>query len=126
MIAVAKESPRVFDEILLWKLSCVTRHSEHASFCWNLLRKRGVTVTSLHERVDDTAQGRLMEGFIEVMGGWRRGVGSASWRRSCRLGGTRLLGASQDKGNTLGDTLGDSSAKSQGLGEPLYSVARPR
>ncbi len=32
-----------------------------------LLRKRGVTVTSLHERVDDTAQGRLMEGFIEVM-----------------------------------------------------------
>jgi site-specific DNA recombinase len=67
MIAGAKESPRGFDVILLWKLSRFARNREHASFYKNLLRKRGVTVTSLHERVDDTAQGRLMEGFIEVM-----------------------------------------------------------
>ncbi|HMV66468.1 MAG TPA: recombinase family protein [Myxococcota bacterium] len=67
MIAAAKETPRAFDVILLWKLSRFARNREHATFYKNLLRKRGVTVTSLHERVDDTAQGRLMEGFIEVM-----------------------------------------------------------
>jgi site-specific DNA recombinase len=67
MIARAKENPRPFDVILLWKLSRFARNREHASFYKNLLRKRGVTVTSLHERVDDSAQGRLIEGIFEAM-----------------------------------------------------------
>jgi site-specific DNA recombinase len=67
MIARAKENPRPFDVILLWKLSRFARNREHASFYKNLLRKRGVTITSLHERVDDSAQGRLIEGIFEAM-----------------------------------------------------------
>ncbi|HMV65388.1 MAG TPA: recombinase family protein, partial [Myxococcota bacterium] len=67
MIAAAKETPRAFDVILMWELSRFARNREHASFYKNLLRKRGVTIASLHERVEDSAQGRLMEGFIEAM-----------------------------------------------------------
>ncbi len=67
MIARSKENPRPFDTIMLWKLSRFARNREHATFYKNMLRKRGVTVTSLHERVDDSAQGRLIEGIFEAM-----------------------------------------------------------
>lgn len=67
MIARSKESPRPFDVILLWKLSRFARNREHATFYKNMLRKRGITVTSLHESVDDSAQGRLIEGIFEAM-----------------------------------------------------------
>ena len=38
MVARAKESPRPFDTIMLWKLSRFARNREHATFYKNMLR----------------------------------------------------------------------------------------
>lgn len=67
MIDRAKEAPRPFDVIVMWKLSRFARNREHAILYKKLLRKRGVSLHSLHERLDDSAQGRFVEGIFELI-----------------------------------------------------------
>ncbi len=67
MIDRAKETPRPFDVIVLWKLSRFARNREHAILYKKLLRKRGVAIHSLHEKLDDSAQGRFVEGIFELI-----------------------------------------------------------
>lgn len=67
MIDRAKETPRPFDVIVLWKLLRFARNREHAILYKKLLRKRGVAIQSLHEKLDDSAQGRFMEGIFELI-----------------------------------------------------------
>lgn len=68
MIAMAKLKPRPFDLILAHKNDRFARNREHAIVYKNLLRREcGVDVVFLSEPFDDTPQGRLMEGMMEVM-----------------------------------------------------------
>ena len=68
MIALAKSSPRPFDVILVHKTDRFARNREHAIVYKNLLRREcGVDVVSITEAFDDSPQGRLMEGIMEVM-----------------------------------------------------------
>ncbi len=68
MIALARAKPRPFDVILVHKMDRFARNREHAIVYKNLLRREcGIDVLSITETFDDTPQGRLMEGIMEVM-----------------------------------------------------------
>ena len=67
MIAAAKSKEKPFDTILVWKLSRFARNREDSIIYKSLLRKRGISVISINEQIDDTASGRLLEGMIEVI-----------------------------------------------------------
>jgi len=67
MIAAAKKKERSFEAILVWKLSRFARNREDSILYKSLLRKRGITVISINEQIDDTAAGKLLEGMIEVI-----------------------------------------------------------
>ena len=67
MIAAAKKKERPFDSILVWKLSRFARNREDSIIYKSLLRKRGISVISINEQIDDSASGRLLEGMIEVI-----------------------------------------------------------
>jgi site-specific DNA recombinase len=67
MIAAAKKKDRPFDAILVWKLSRFARNREDSIIYKSLLRKRGISVISINEQIDDSASGRLLEGMIEVI-----------------------------------------------------------
>lgn len=67
MIALAKSKPKPFDVILVWKLSRFARNREDSIVYKSLLRKRGIQVVSIKERVDDSPAGALLEGMIEVI-----------------------------------------------------------
>lgn len=68
MISAAKTKPRPFDLIIVHKSDRFARNREHAIVYKNLLRREcGVDVVSITEPFDDTPQGRLMEGILEVM-----------------------------------------------------------
>ena len=67
MITAAKKKDKPFDVILVWKLSRFTRNREDSIIYKSLLRKRGISLISLNEQIDDSAAGKLLEGMIEVI-----------------------------------------------------------
>ena len=67
MIAMAKKQEKPFDTILVWKLSRFARNREDSILYKSLLRKRGISVISINEQVDESPAGHLLEGIIEVI-----------------------------------------------------------
>lgn len=67
MIALAKQKPKLFDAILVWKLSRFARNREDSIIYKTLLRRRGISVISINEKLDDSPSGKMLEGIIEVM-----------------------------------------------------------
>ena len=67
MIAMAKKKEKPFDTILVWKLSRFARNREDSILYKSLLRKRGISVISINEQVDESPAGHLLEGIIEVI-----------------------------------------------------------
>ena len=67
MIATAKKNEKSFDTILVWKLSRFARNREDSILYKSLLRKRGISVISINEQVDESPAGHLLEGIIEVI-----------------------------------------------------------
>lgn len=66
MIAVAKEKPKPFDVILLWKYSRFARNQDESTFYKSMLRKKlGIDVVSISEPIMDGMYGRLIEMIIE-------------------------------------------------------------
>ena len=54
MIALAKQKPKLFDAILVWKLSRFARNREDSIIYKALLRRRGISVISINEKLDDS------------------------------------------------------------------------
>lgn len=67
MISIAKQKPKLFDAILVWKLSRFARNREDSIIYKALLRRRGISVISINEKLDDSPSGKMLEGIIEVM-----------------------------------------------------------
>ena len=67
MISAAKKKERPFDAILVWKLSRFARNREDSILYKSLLRKRGISVISINEQLDESPAGHLLEGIIEVI-----------------------------------------------------------
>ena len=67
MIALAKQKTKLFDIILVWKLSRFARNREDSIVFKSLLRKKGIQVISINEKFDDSPAGALLEGLIEVI-----------------------------------------------------------
>ena len=67
MIALAKSKTKLFDAVLVWKLSRFARNREDSVIYKSILRKHGIQVTSINEQVDDSPAGLLLEGVIEVI-----------------------------------------------------------
>ncbi len=65
MIGLAKMKPPPYEMILVWKLSRFARNREDSIIYKSLLRKQGIQVISINERIEDTPTGRLMEGIID-------------------------------------------------------------
>ncbi len=66
MIATAKEKPKPFDVILLWKFSRFARNQDESTFYKGMLRKKlGINVVSISEPIMDGMYGRLIEMIIE-------------------------------------------------------------
>jgi DNA invertase Pin-like site-specific DNA recombinase len=60
-LALARNSEKPLDIILVWKYSRFARSREDSIVYKAMLRKNGVQVTSINEPFDDTPTGRLME-----------------------------------------------------------------
>ena len=67
MIGFAKTKDPPFEQILVWKFSRFARNREDAIIYKSLLKKRGVSVISINEPVDNSPAGNLLEGMIEVI-----------------------------------------------------------
>jgi len=68
MIATAKKKPKPFDIILIHKTDRFARNREDSIIYKSLLRKQcGIDVVSITEKFDDTPQGKMMEGIMEVV-----------------------------------------------------------
>ena len=67
MISEAKKKFPPFQAILVWKLSRFARNRQDSIIYKSLLKKRSIDVISISEPIDNTPQGQLMEGMIEVI-----------------------------------------------------------
>ncbi|MCI8623858.1 MAG: recombinase family protein [Provencibacterium sp.] len=68
MIALAKEKPRPFDVILLWKFSRFARSREDSVVYKSMLRRQcGIEVISVSEPLGDDKTSILIEAIIEAM-----------------------------------------------------------
>lgn len=67
MIAAAKQDPRPFDVVLVWKFSRFARNQEESIVYKSLLRRDGVEVVSVSEPLMDGPFGGLIERIIEWM-----------------------------------------------------------
>lgn len=66
MIATAKQTPKPFDVIVLWKFSRFARNQDESTFYKSMLRKKlGIDVVSVSEPLIDGMYGRLIEMLIE-------------------------------------------------------------
>ncbi len=66
MIALAKEKPKPFECILLWKFSRFARNIDEATYYKSVLRNKcGIDVISVSEPISDGMYGRLVEMIIE-------------------------------------------------------------
>ena len=66
MIARSKQNPKPFDAILVWNLSRFSRNLEDSIIYKSLLRKRGISVISIKEPIDESPTGRLLNAIIEA------------------------------------------------------------
>lgn len=68
MIGAAKQKPKPFDAILLWKFSRFARNREDSIVYKSMLRKQcGIDVISISENVGDDKMSVLIEALIEAM-----------------------------------------------------------
>lgn len=68
MIGLAKQKPKPFDAILLWKFSRFARNREDSIVYKSMLRKQcGIDVISISENVGDDKLSVLIEAMIEAM-----------------------------------------------------------
>ena len=68
MIAAARETPRPFDVILVWKYSRFARSRQDSIFYNSLLRREcGIDVISITEPLSDDPTSILMEALLEAM-----------------------------------------------------------
>ena len=67
MITETKKKFPPFQAILVWKLSRFARNRQDSIVYKAMLKKRGIDVISISEPIDNTPQGQLMEGMIEVI-----------------------------------------------------------
>ncbi len=67
MIAESKKKTPPFQGILVWKLSRFARNRQDSILYKSLLKRRNIDVISISEPIDNTPQGQLMEGMIEVI-----------------------------------------------------------
>ena len=67
MIASAKEKPRPFDAILVWKANRLSRKLEHRITYQALLRRLGIKIISVKEPEFDGALGFLVESILAVV-----------------------------------------------------------
>ena len=68
MIGTAKQKPKPFDAILLWKFSRFARNREDSIVYKSMLRKQcGIDVISISENIGDDKMSVIMEAMIEAM-----------------------------------------------------------
>ncbi|GAG58301.1 unnamed protein product, partial [marine sediment metagenome] len=67
MIALAKQKSPPFEIILVWKYSRFSRNRNDSIVYKTLLKKRGVSVISINEKIDDSPAGYILEGMIELI-----------------------------------------------------------
>ena len=68
MIGLAKQKPKPFDAILLWKFSRFARNREDSIVYKSMLRKQcGIDVISISENVGDDKMSVIIEAMIEAM-----------------------------------------------------------
>lgn len=68
MIGIAKQKPKPFDAILLWKFSRFARNREDSIVYKSMLRKQcGIDVISISENIGDDKMSVLIEAMIEAM-----------------------------------------------------------
>ena len=68
MIGIAKQKPKPFDAILLWKFSRFARNREDSIVYKSMLRKQcGIDVISISENIGDDKMSILIEAMIEAM-----------------------------------------------------------
>lgn len=68
MLAVAKEKPKPFDAILLWKFSRFARNREDSIVYKSMLRRKyGIDVISITESIGDGKMSIITEAMIEAM-----------------------------------------------------------
>ena len=68
MISLCKADAHGVDSILVWKLSRFARNKVDSVVYKKLLKDRqGIRVISVSEPIEDTPEGRMLEGIIEVM-----------------------------------------------------------
>ena len=68
MIGTAKQIPKPFDAILLWKFSRFARNREDSIVYKSMLRKQcGIDVISISENIGDDKMSVIMEAMIEAM-----------------------------------------------------------
>jgi DNA invertase Pin-like site-specific DNA recombinase len=65
MMAMARRSEKPFDVVLVYKLSRFARNRLDSIVNKAMLKKRGIQVTSLSEKFDDSSHGMLMEAITE-------------------------------------------------------------
>ncbi len=66
MIAAAKQKPKPFDVILVWKYSRFARNQDESTFYKGMLRKKcGIDIISISEPIIEGMYGRLIEMVIE-------------------------------------------------------------
>lgn len=68
MIGMAKQKPRPFDKILVWKFSRFSRNRQESIFYKSMLRKEcGIDVVSISEQLSDDPTSILIEALLEAM-----------------------------------------------------------
>lgn len=68
MIGMAKQKPRPFDIILVWKYSRFSRNRQESIFYKSMLRKEcGIDVISVSEQLSDDPTSILIEALLEAM-----------------------------------------------------------
>lgn len=66
MISLAKEKPRPFESVLVWKFSRFARNIDESTYYKSILRKKcGIDVISISEPIMEGMYGRLIEMIIE-------------------------------------------------------------
>jgi site-specific DNA recombinase len=67
MISLSRTNPQGIDAILVWKLSRFARNRTDSVVYKKLLSKQGIRVISISEPIEDTPEGRILEGMIELI-----------------------------------------------------------
>ena len=81
MIEVGESSDCPFAVVLVWRFSRFFRDRIESGFYKNRLRNRNIKVLSINEPTDDTPQGQLHEGMIELFDQYTSDVISEDVRR---------------------------------------------